>query len=159
MKSGRQRVTPAGGWSAHRTIGRTIGAAVPAAADGAVVSVQPGVYQESVVVDRDVTIVAAKGPDTVRLISGHRPALTLTGCAATVRDIDIEANRGDLVDEYVGHTAPKTTAAFRKALGGVLFIDEAYALVPYGQSVKQLVAPRTEDLTMVRPDDLPQGPP
>ncbi|NMO54023.1 AAA family ATPase [Actinoplanes sp. TBRC 11911] len=44
----------------------------------------------------------------------------------------VEADRSSLVGEYVGHTAPRTQAVFRRAVGGVLFIDEAYALVPEG---------------------------
>jgi nitrous oxidase accessory protein NosD len=86
VKPAWQRVSPSA-WGAHRTIG----AAVHAAADGAVVSVQPGVYQEAVLLDRNVTVVAAKGPGTVRIVSPHRPALTLHGCAATVQDIAFEA--------------------------------------------------------------------
>ncbi|MEA1961582.1 MAG: AAA family ATPase [Bacillota bacterium] len=45
----------------------------------------------------------------------------------------IEAERADLVGEYIGHTAQKTKELLRRSMGGILFVDEAYTLAQGGE--------------------------
>lgn len=57
----------------------------------------------------------------------------------------ISVTRDDLVGQYIGHTAPKTKDVIKKAMGGVLFIDEAYYLYrpenerDYGQEAIEIL--------------------
>jgi len=67
--------------------------------------------------------------------------------------------RDDLVGQYIGHTAPKTKEVLKRAMGGVLFIDEAYYLYrpenekDYGQEaieiLLQVMENQRDDLTVI----------
>jgi probable Rubsico expression protein CbbX len=71
----------------------------------------------------------------------------------------ISVTRDDLVGQYIGHTAPKTKEIVKKAMGGVLFIDEAYYLYrpenerDYGQEaieiLLQIMESQREDLVVI----------
>jgi probable Rubsico expression protein CbbX len=75
------------------------------------------------------------------------------------RDHVINVTRDDLVGQYIGHTAPKTKEILKKAMGGVLFIDEAYYLYrpenerDYGQEaieiLLQIMESQREDLVVI----------
>jgi len=71
----------------------------------------------------------------------------------------VAVTRDDLVGPYIGHTAPKTREVLKKAMGGVLFIDEAYSLYrqdnerDYGQEaieiLLQIMETQREDLVVI----------
>jgi probable Rubsico expression protein CbbX len=71
----------------------------------------------------------------------------------------VVATRDDLVGQYVGHTAPKTKEVLKRAMGGVLFIDEAYYLYrpenerDYGQEaiemLLQVMENQRDDLVVI----------
>ena len=63
----------------------------------------------------------------------------------------VAVTRDDLVGQYIGHTAPKTREILKRAMGGVLFIDEAYYLYrpdnerDYGQEAIEMLLQQMED--------------
>src|SRR5262245_2921685 len=71
----------------------------------------------------------------------------------------VSVTRDELVGQYIGHTAPKTKEVLKKAMGGVLFIDEAYYLYrpdnerDYGQEaieiLLQVMESQREDLVVI----------
>ena len=71
----------------------------------------------------------------------------------------VSVTRDDLVGQYIGHTAPKTKDVLKKAMGGVLFIDEAYYLYrpenerDYGQEaieiLLQVMENQRDDLVVI----------
>ncbi|HKJ75785.1 MAG TPA: CbbX protein [Gammaproteobacteria bacterium] len=71
----------------------------------------------------------------------------------------VAVTRDDLVGQYIGHTAPKTKEVLKKAMGGVLFIDEAYYLYrpenerDYGQEsieiLLQVMEENRDDLVVI----------
>src|SRR5262245_48627805 len=71
----------------------------------------------------------------------------------------VAVTRDDLVGQFIGHTAPKTREVLKKAMGGVLFIDEAYYLYrpenerDYGQEsieiLLQVMENQRDDLVVI----------
>ena len=114
---------------------------------------------------RDVGLTAQ--PPTLHMSFTGNPGTGKTTVAARMADILhrlgyirsnhlVSVTRDDLVGQYIGHTAPKTKEILKKAMGGVLFIDEAYYLYrpenerDYGQESIEILLQEMES----RRDDL-----
>jgi probable Rubsico expression protein CbbX len=90
-------------------------------------------------------------PGTGKTTVAKRMAEVLHRLHYIRRDHVVTVSRDDLVGQYIGHTAPKTKEVLKKAMGGVLFIDEAYYLYrpenerDYGQEAIEILLQVMED--------------
>jgi len=99
------------------------------------------------------------GPGTGKTTVALRMAELLKRLGYSRRGHLVAVTREELVGQYVGHTAPKTREVLKRAMGGVLFIDEAYYLYraenerDYGQEaieiLLQVMENQREDLVVI----------
>jgi probable Rubsico expression protein CbbX len=98
-------------------------------------------------------------PGTGKTTVANRMAGLLNSLGYVRKGHLVSVTRDDLVGQYIGHTAPKTKEILKKAMGGVLFIDEAYYLYrpdnerDYGQEaieiLLQVMENQRDDLVVI----------
>jgi probable Rubsico expression protein CbbX len=98
-------------------------------------------------------------PGTGKTTVAMRMATILHGLGYVRKGQLVAVTRDDLVGQYIGHTAPKTKEVLKRAMGGVLFVDEAYYLYrpenerDYGQEaiemLLQVMENQRDDLVVI----------